>query len=79
MPTFESAGGRELAELIAEKLSAVAGLSPAVSGMRLPVLRETRMPAVLLTVGPIRLATDATPEIATAVLQALDLWILREA
>ena len=79
VPTFESAGGRELAELIAEKLSAVAGLSPAVSGMRLPVLRETRMPAVLLTVGPTRLATDATPEIATAVLQALDLWILREA
>ncbi len=78
VPTFESAGGRELAELIAERLSAVAGLSPAVSGMRLPVLRETRMPAVLLTVGPIRLATDASPAIAAAVLRALDVWILRE-
>ena len=79
VPTFESAGGRELAELIAEKLASIQGLSPAVSGMRLPVLRETRMPAVLLTVGPVRLATDATPDIATAVLQALDLWILRAA
>lgn len=79
VPTFESAGGRELAELIAERLASIAGLSPAVSGMRLPVLRETRMPAVLLTVGPVRLATDATPDIVTAVLEALDLWILRAA
>lgn len=78
VPTFESVGGRLLAELIADALQGVAGLSPAVSGMRLPVLRETRMPAVLLTLGPVRAATDATPQVATAILQALDLWILRE-
>ena len=51
---------------------------PAGGGMRLPVLRETRMPAVLVTIGPVRVATDATPQLATAVLRALDLWILRE-
>jgi len=78
VPNFQSAGGRELAEQIAEELRAVPGLSPAASGMRLPVLRETRMPAVLLTVGPVRAVTDATAQIATAVLTALDLWILRE-
>lgn len=78
VPSFESVGGRELAELLAEALRSVPGLAPAVSGMRLPVLRETRMPAVLLTLGPVRMAADATTELATAVLRALDLWILRE-
>ena len=78
VPAFESAGGRELAELIAEQLAGVPGMAPAVSGMRLPVLRETRMPAVLVTLGPVRAVTDATPQLATAVLHALDLWILRE-
>jgi N-acetylmuramoyl-L-alanine amidase len=76
VPAFESVGGRALAELVAEELSAVPGLAPAVSGMRLPVLRETRMPAVLVTVGPVRLVTDATPDLAAAVLRALDQWIL---
>ena len=79
VPTFESVGGRVLAELISDALQTVPGLGPAVSGMRLPVLRETRMPAVLLTLGPVRTATDATPQVAAAILNALDLWILREA
>jgi len=37
------------------------------------------MPAVLVTVGPVRVATDATPQLASSVLRALDLWILRTA
>ena len=78
VPSFESVGGRVLAELIAETLRVVPGFAPAVSGMRLPVLREPRMPAVLLTLGPVRAATDATPQVAAAILEALDLWILRE-
>jgi N-acetylmuramoyl-L-alanine amidase len=45
--------------------------------MRLPVLRETRMPAVLFTVGPVRVATDATPVIVAGVIRALELWISR--
>jgi N-acetylmuramoyl-L-alanine amidase len=76
VPAFESVGGRALAELVAEELREVPGLAPAVSGMRLPVLRETRMPAVLVTVGPLRPVTDATPDVAAAVLRALDQWIL---
>ena len=79
VPSFESVGGRALAELIADEFHAVLGLEPAASGMRLPVLRETRMPAVLVTVGPVRRATDATALLATGVLRALDLWILRTA
>jgi N-acetylmuramoyl-L-alanine amidase len=77
VPTFESVGGRALAELIAQEMAQVDGLHPTVAGMRMPVLRETRMPAVLFTVGPVRVATDATPHLANAVLRALELWILR--
>ena len=88
VPTFESVGGRALAEAMREQLAHLVaeahrvGFGSAVSaatveGMRLPVLRETRMPAVLVTVGPVRVATDATPQLTTAVLRALDLWILR--
>jgi N-acetylmuramoyl-L-alanine amidase len=80
VPTFESVGGRALAELIAQELLTVDGLdptAPTVAGMRLPVLRETRMPAVLLSIGPVRVATDAAPQLTAAVLHALELWILR--
>ncbi len=80
VPTFESVGGRALAEALVNELAAVPAiehLAPMACGMRLPVLRETRMPAVLLTIGPARLATDATAQLTSAVLRALDLWILR--
>jgi N-acetylmuramoyl-L-alanine amidase len=77
VPTFESVGGRALADGIAAQLANVAGLSPTVRGMRLPVLRETRMPAVLLTIGPPRLAADAAPAVVQAVADALEQWILR--
>jgi N-acetylmuramoyl-L-alanine amidase len=77
VPTFESVGGRSLAEAIAHELREVEGLTPSVAGMRLPVLRETRMPAVLFTVGPVRVATDAAPSIVAGVVRALELWISR--
>ncbi len=77
VPTFESVGGRALAELIAKELHDIEGLEPTVAGMRLPVLRETRMPAVLLTIGPVRVVTDTGPQLTAAVLRALELWILR--
>lgn len=77
VPTFESVGGRALAEGIATQLHGIAGLEPTTSGMRLPVLRETKMPAVLLTVGPVRTVADAHAAIAGGVLRALELWISR--
>ena len=49
---FESVGGRRFAELAATELGIVLGIAPTV-GMRLPVLRETRMPAVLCELGPV--------------------------
>ena len=51
--SYESAGGRRLAELL-QSLAAAALRIPAdgVRGMSLPVLRETRMPAVICELGP---------------------------
>ena len=48
-----------------------------VLGMRLPVLRETRMPAVVLAVGPARAAADEVPHLASALTRAVQLWISR--
>jgi N-acetylmuramoyl-L-alanine amidase len=78
VPSFESVGGRALAELIAHRLGcAVRDLHPDVRGMRLPMLRETRMPAVQCVFGPVRTAIDAGPAIAAAVIDALEQWISR--
>jgi N-acetylmuramoyl-L-alanine amidase len=77
VPTFESAGGRSLAELIADRLQLVGDLVPEVRGMRLPMLRETRMPAVHCVVGPVRAAIDAGPAIAAAIVDAVEHWVSR--
>ena len=77
VPTFESAGGRSLAEQIARQLQCVDELEPEVRGMRLPMLRETRMPAVQCMLGPVRMAIDAGPAIVSAVIKALEQWVSR--
>lgn len=75
VPQFESAGGRALATMISESCRANSiGLLPIVQGMRLPVLRETRMPAVLFTVGPVQSALDQAAELVQSILEALESW-----
>ena len=75
VPQFESAGGRRLAEAIETECAAeVPTCAPVVAGMRLPVLRETRMPAVLMTLGDVQLALDHAPDLVRAVVAALGLW-----
>lgn len=75
VPTFESVGGRTLAACLTDQLRDC-GLSVAdPCGMRLPVLRETRMPAVLCSMAPVRHAVDAAPEISLAVLRGLASWM----
>jgi N-acetylmuramoyl-L-alanine amidase len=75
VPTFESAGGRSLSELLAAELGSIEGLEPEVRGMRLLMLRETRMPAVQCIFGPVRVAIDAGPAIAGAIIEALERWV----
>lgn len=79
VPTFESPGGRSLAELIGAGLCR-ADLTPvSVAGMRLPILRETRMPAVLVTVGEISTAVDHSPDLAALIGDAIQQWTSRRA
>lgn len=70
----ESAAGRELAGLMVDELTAVLG--PArVRGMRLPVLRATRMPAVLIRLGDARDLVPAIPAVARGLRRALAAWL----
>lgn len=76
VPQFESAGGRALAERIAAACATVGGGIdvPVVQGRRLPVLRETRMPAVVLTVSSVQTTLDHTARLVDAVVGALESW-----
>jgi len=48
---FSSPGGRPLAQTMADEISNLGGLQCFAKGMRLPILRATRMPAVVCTLG----------------------------
>jgi N-acetylmuramoyl-L-alanine amidase len=69
---FISPGGRRLAESIAAQLGQVGFGQLAVQGMRLPVLRATRMPAVLCIFG--QSDQPKTDIVATAVAAAISDW-----
>ncbi len=74
VPSFESVGGRSLAVRIVDELDDVLESRPVLNGMRLPVLRETRMPAVLCSVGPVRSVVDRTNLVTEAVTRAVAAW-----
>jgi N-acetylmuramoyl-L-alanine amidase len=72
---FQSVGGRRLAELVVGAVQlAVPTLELAPRGMRLPVLRETRMPAVVAELGPSRVVRDQLPRVADALASAIGQW-----
>ena len=74
VPTFESIGGRSLATQIVRAWCTPTLATPDVRGMRLPVLRETRMPAVLCSLGPVRAAVDATDAVTDTIVTAVTAW-----
>jgi len=74
VPSFESVGGRSLGTHIVARLSGILSTPPELRGMRLPVLRETRMPAVLCSMGPVREVADATTDVAAAIVGAVSAW-----
>jgi N-acetylmuramoyl-L-alanine amidase len=43
-------------------------------GMSVPVLRETRMPAVVCELGPASLVVERTQAVASALVDALSEW-----
>jgi N-acetylmuramoyl-L-alanine amidase len=72
---FESTGGRHLAAMLSATLPLVLG-GPACTpvGMTLPVLRETRMPAVVCELGPANRLVERGADVARALRQALTIW-----
>lgn len=73
---FESAGGHRLADVITTALDRMAGLPVVESqGMRLPILRETRMPAVMCYLGPVDQVVERTAAVADALVEALTQWV----
>lgn len=71
---IESAAGRELAGQVATSLRPVLGpIEP--RAMRLPILRETRMPAVVCRLGPVAAFVPHGSSIARAVVEGLDTWL----
>jgi N-acetylmuramoyl-L-alanine amidase len=72
---FESVGGRRLAELTAHELGTVLDTEPSVGGMRLPVLRETKMPAVLCELGPVDEVVVHAAELAGALTGCIASWV----
>lgn len=74
---FASTGGRQLARLLEQRLAETDLPGPvATHGMRLPVLRETRMPALWCEIGPTRWVVEKTADLATAIAAALADWVV---
>ena len=72
---FESGDGAALAGRLATALEG-AGFAPVeVRGQRRPVLRETRMPAAVLRIGPVIDVVERTPAVADAVTDAVTAWL----
>lgn len=71
---FVSAGGRGLAHHMSPAVDAVLGVAHPSVGMRLPILRETRMPAVWCRVGPPASVVEHGPSLAAALHDALITW-----
>lgn len=70
-----SPGGRRLAELLQCTLPGALGVKDGgTKPMSLPVLRETRMPAVLCELGPPSVVVERGAEVAAAVRDALTAW-----
>ena len=71
----ESPGGRLLAELVQHAVPAALGVADlGTHGMALPLLRETRMPAVLIEVGPAHQVVERAASLAGALSLVLGQW-----
>jgi N-acetylmuramoyl-L-alanine amidase len=71
----ESPGGRRLAELVQDTVPAALAIPDGgVHGMSVPLLRETRMPAVIVEVGPAAVVVERGPSLADSLASALAAW-----
>jgi N-acetylmuramoyl-L-alanine amidase len=73
----ESPTGRHLAETLADAAGRALGVDGAASGMTLTVLRESRMPATVLEVGPLDRLVERTGQLAEAIADGVEGWAVR--
>lgn len=75
VPGYESYGGRHLAQLILRELPAAPGWAIGVAtGRRLPILRETRPPAVVVKLGDATMLATNQDLVVASLVRALDSW-----
>jgi N-acetylmuramoyl-L-alanine amidase len=74
VPGFESSGGRTLGERLVAGLRGIPELDPCLAGLRHQVLRETRMPAILASLGSVRRTVDLSGDVTRIVRDALEAW-----
>ncbi len=72
---FESAGGNQLAQMLARHLQTASLAPPVIQGMRTAVLRETKMPALWVELGPTAWIVQHGNQIGLAVQAALQEWL----
>ena len=73
---YESPASRSLAELIQAQLPQVLGLDDhGTLGLALPILRETKMPAVEIRLGAPAVIVQHTVELAQVVVSCLHPWM----
>ena len=72
---FQSEGGLRLAHRCATALANSLAGHYEIQGMRVPILRATRMPAVLCSLGPPSRIVQATSPIAEALAGAIVAWV----
>ena len=73
---WESPEGRRLADLVQGAVVPVLGATDSgVRGMAVPVLRETRMPAVVTELGAATVVVERSADLAAALTAALRLWV----
>jgi N-acetylmuramoyl-L-alanine amidase len=73
---YSSPGGRRLAELLQGALVKLLDLPDGgAQGMSLPLLRETRMPAVVIEIGPARVLVEQAATLVQAIGAALAEWV----
>ncbi len=75
--SFTSGTGQSLAHHITRGLESgpfPPPLEVSTVGLRLPILRETRMTAVMITLGPVRHVVDQSGAIARVIADAFDEW-----
>lgn len=73
---YESVTSRHLAEIVQNRLPGTLGLDDGgTCGMALPILRETRMPAIEIQLGSPTLVVQQTAALARVIVASLGAWV----